>query len=74
MTTSFLTGSRIISLRKESPFLALFLLFIGLRIWYLLSGGVAVDSDEAIVGLMGRHILAGQQVLFFLRAGVHGES
>ena len=28
-------------------------------------GGVAVDSDEAVIGLMGRHIPAGKYVFFF---------
>lgn len=53
------------SVKKEAPFFIFFLVFLGLRIWYLLLGGVAVDADEAIVGLMGRHILDGQQVIFF---------
>jgi len=53
------------SVQRELPFILFFLLFVGVRVGYLLIGGSAIDSDEAIIGLMGRHVLAGQHVTFF---------
>lgn len=36
-----------------------------LRLWLILRGWPALDSDEAIIGLMGRHILAGARPAFY---------
>ena len=38
---------------------------VGLRVWILLDPVGALDSDEAIVGLMARHMLDGEFSLFF---------
>ena len=39
---------------------------MGLRFWLLVRGWPALDSDEGIVGLMGRHILyRGERPIFF---------
>jgi len=53
------------SVQRELPFILFFLLFVGVRVGYLLTGGSAIDSDEAIIGLMGQHVLAGEHVTFF---------
>ncbi len=45
--------------------LALLALGGALRLWLVLRGWPALDSDEAIIGLMGRHILHGARPLFF---------
>jgi hypothetical protein len=38
----------------------------GVRVWFILRGWPALDSDEAIVGLMARHILYnGEHPIFF---------
>lgn len=36
-----------------------------LRLWVILRGWPALDSDEAIIGLMARHILAGARPAFY---------
>ncbi len=38
---------------------------IGLKIWLLIVGAVPFNADEAVVGLMARHILAGRWPTFF---------
>jgi len=38
---------------------------VGLKVWLLIQGVVPFNSDEAIVGLMARHILAGEPTTFF---------
>jgi len=35
------------------------------RVWFLRQGVLAIDKDEAIVGLMGLYILAGDRPVFF---------
>ncbi len=41
------------------------LLFVLIRMVFLRLGGSAIDADEAIVGLMARHILEGRHVAFY---------
>ncbi len=45
---------------------------IGLRVWILLSHQGALDSDEAVVGLMARGILHGRFPVFFPGQGYGG--
>jgi len=45
---------------------------IGLRVWILLSSRGALDSDEAVVGLMARGILHGRLPVFFPNQGYGG--
>src|SRR5262249_1918742 len=45
---------------------------IGLRVWVLLSPHGALDSDEAVVGLMARGILHGRFPVFFPNQGYGG--
>ena len=45
-------------------FLALFLA-VGLKIWLLIQRAIPFNSDEAVVALMARHILAGERPVFF---------
>ena len=45
---------------------------IGLRVWILLSSRGALDSDEAVVGLMARGILHGRLPVFFPGQGYGG--
>lgn len=52
--------------RPDTPALALLLGGLGLRLWLLLRGWPSLDSDEAIIGLMGRHILYnGERPIFY---------
>jgi 4-amino-4-deoxy-L-arabinose transferase-like glycosyltransferase len=37
----------------------------GLKIWLMVKGVIPFNSDEAIVGLMARHILMGERPVFF---------
>ncbi|MEW5869521.1 MAG: hypothetical protein AB1894_09615 [Chloroflexota bacterium] len=41
------------------------LLAIGLKLWLVTAGLVPFNSDEAVVGLMARHILQGETPVFF---------
>ena len=60
--------------RRSLPALALAGagLGIGLRVWILLSPRGALDSDEAVVGLMARGILHGRLPVFFPGQGYGG--
>jgi 4-amino-4-deoxy-L-arabinose transferase-like glycosyltransferase len=49
----------------QRPLLFLLLIALAGRILLLLSGSVSFHSDEAIIGLMARHILAGNPPTFF---------
>ena len=54
--------------RIQKHFLAIvsvLLLFVLIRIIFLIVGGQAIDADEAIVGLMARHILNGEHTAFY---------
>src|SRR5512146_3173050 len=42
------------------------------RLWLLLRGWPALDSDEAVIGLMARHILRGDRPIFFWRQNYMG--
>jgi 4-amino-4-deoxy-L-arabinose transferase-like glycosyltransferase len=44
---------------------AAIVLALGLRLGLLLAGSVAFNADEAVVGLMARHILRGDRPVFF---------
>ncbi|MCZ7553220.1 MAG: hypothetical protein M5U05_11660 [Anaerolineales bacterium] len=45
--------------------LAAILAAMGLKAWLILGGWVSFNSDEAVVALMGRHILQGARPIFF---------
>lgn len=52
----------------RSPWILIFLLVlcaIGLKIWLLSLSAFPFNSDEAVVGLMARHILEGERPTFF---------
>ena len=54
------------ALKKPWLWAALILaLAFGLKLWLELSGSLPFNADEAVVALMGRHILQGARPLFF---------
>jgi 4-amino-4-deoxy-L-arabinose transferase-like glycosyltransferase len=55
------------SMSKSAPFWLVVVLLVALigRVLLLASGSVSFHSDEAVVGLMARHILQGERPVFF---------
>lgn len=52
--------------RIDGPALVLLFGGLALRLWLLLRGWPSLDSDEAVIGLMGRHILyGGERPIFY---------
>ncbi|MBL8055767.1 MAG: glycosyltransferase family 39 protein [Anaerolineales bacterium] len=51
--------------RRSGPVLAGLLVMLALRAGLLAAGVVPFNSDEAVVALMARHILAGERPIFF---------
>jgi 4-amino-4-deoxy-L-arabinose transferase-like glycosyltransferase len=47
------------------PLLLALVIAPALKLWLMAQGGIPFNSDEAIVGLMARHILQGQRPVFF---------
>ncbi|HVN54275.1 MAG TPA: hypothetical protein VMT46_08090 [Anaerolineaceae bacterium] len=50
---------------KYTILFGILILAAGLKIWLITSGKIPFDSDEAVVGLMARHIQAGERPIFF---------
>lgn len=69
-------SGRALSSRASRPVLAVvagaILAGIGLRVWLLLSDLGAVDADEAVWGVMARHVLDGELTTFFWGQGYGG--
>src|ERR1051325_6349951 len=53
-------------MRRHGLFLALFVLIAAARFVILLTSQTHVHSDEAIIGLMGKHILEGRYFPFYM--------
>src|SRR5262249_9578065 len=67
------------SIRDHWPFLLTFFLTAGARLAILFSSQTHVHSDEAIIGLMAKHILEGRYFPFYMygqpyNAGAAGEA
>ncbi len=52
---------------NKLPIISLLCVMVGLilRVYWIITGKFSFDSDEAIVGLMAKHILQGERPLFF---------
>ncbi|MEW6717726.1 MAG: hypothetical protein AB1345_09510 [Chloroflexota bacterium] len=53
------------TLQEVSPLLGAILLALTFKFWLVCSEAVPFNSDEAVVGLMARHILQGEKPTFF---------
>ena len=53
-------------MRRHGLFIGVFILIAGARFVILLTSQTHVHSDEAIIGLMGKHILEGRYFPFYL--------
>jgi hypothetical protein len=66
-------------MRRHALFIGVFVLFATLWFAILLASQTHVHSDEAIIGLMGKHILEGRYFPFYMygqayNAGAAGEA
>lgn len=50
---------------KYTALAAVLLAAAGMKLWLIISGAVPFNADEAVVALMGKHILAGESPVFF---------
>ena len=53
-------------MRRHALFIGLFVLIAAARLVILLTSQTHVHSDEAIIGLMGKHILEGRYFPFYM--------
>jgi Dolichyl-phosphate-mannose-protein mannosyltransferase len=53
-------------MRRHAPFIGVFILVAVARFVILLTSQTHVHSDEAIIGLMGKHILEGRYLPFYM--------
>ena len=53
------------ALRRSTPLIAILALGLALKITLLVMGALPFNSDEAVIGLMARHILQGERPVFF---------
>src|SRR5947207_13010831 len=53
-------------MRRHTPFIAVFVIVAAAWFTILLTSQAHVDSDEAIIGLMGKHIFEGRYLPFFM--------
>jgi hypothetical protein len=53
-------------MRRYGPFIAVFVVVAAARLVILLTSQTHVHSDEAIIGLMGKHILEGRYFPFYM--------
>src|SRR5262245_51407858 len=53
-------------MRGQALFIGVFILIAAVRFLILLTSQTHVHSDEAIIGLMGKHILEGRYFLFYM--------
>ena len=53
-------------MRKHAWFIGLFVFIAGARVAILVTSQHHVHSDEAIIGLMGKHILEGRHFPFYM--------
>lgn len=59
------TSEMLMNWKRYLPLIVALLLGAGLKAILILSNSVPFNSDEAIVGLMARHIIQGEQPVFF---------
>ncbi len=53
-------------MRRHALFIGLFIIIAAARFTILLASQTHVHSDEAIIGLMGKHILEGRYFPFYM--------
>lgn len=59
---------RLITFLEQKPWAGLLVILIaaaGLKLWLTAANAIPFNSDEAVVGLMARHILQGERPIFF---------